>query len=76
MRLPRNARNGSPCSSLISSPSKRMLPLTRAFGASSLSTDIELTDLPDPDSPTRARTSPRHTVKLTPRTAGTVSPPT
>ena len=32
-------------------------------------TAVEVTDLPEPDSPTRASTSPRATDRLTPRTA-------
>src|SRR5262249_13547913 len=53
-----------------SRPSNRMRPpSTRALGASRRMTEKAVTDLPQPDSPTRARVSPGSTAKLTSRTA-------
>ena len=59
---------------LPSSSSSRSLadPVTAAVGGSRPSIARELTDLPDPDSPTTATTSPGATSKLMPRTAWTV----
>ena len=53
-------------------PRKIAPPRKRAFGAlvSPMSV-MHVTDLPDPDSPTRQRTSPESTKKLTSSTART-----
>src|SRR5713101_7678463 len=66
-RKPRNLSSDLPTSS---SPSRRIDPSTiRPGGSSRPRIDQPVTVLPDPDSPTRPRTSPRATVKLTPSTA-------
>ena len=65
------------CSSSRSS-SERPSNVIRPFGifpvrrGSSRMIESAVTDLPDPDSPTMATTSPRSTVKLTPSTARTM----
>ncbi len=74
MPAPRTARSRSADAPTSSSPRKRTLPVTRASGGSSPSTLIALTDLPDPDSPTSARTRPGVSVKETSRTTGSASP--
>src|SRR5437764_2769993 len=67
---PRKARircSGAPTSS---SPSSRIEPATMRPGASTRPRmEQAVTDLPDPDSPTRPRTSPPATAALTPSTA-------
>ena len=61
MSLPRISRTFAEDMSLISWPISLMLPVTRAFLGSRPRSAIELTDLPEPDSPTMARTSPAWT---------------
>ena len=59
--LPRNrdmASSGSPISSL---PCNRTEPRTSAYSGSSDTTAIAAVDLPEPDSPTIATTSPAST---------------
>ena len=46
-----------------------MLPLTTALSGNSPISASAVTDLPQPDSPTRPSVSPRSSEKLTPRTA-------
>ena len=64
---------------LSSSSASRFTPLSstepdsiRPGGATSRSTDMAVTLLPEPDSPTRPSVSPRPTVNDTPSTAVTV----
>ena len=68
-RILRNPR----CSRSQLSALEHRTPLELAFGerVSPISV-IEVTDLPEPDSPTIATTSPGSTVKLTPSTARTL----
>ena len=75
MRLPRTCRIASGDSIARSRPSKRIVPPTMRPGAS-INPMIEyaVIDLPDPDSPTSATTSPRATSKLTSSTARTTPP--
>src|SRR5690625_7459150 len=54
------------------SPARVTSPPTWAFSDSRPMTAIEVTDLPDPDSPTVPSTCPGYRSKLTPRTACTV----
>src|SRR5262245_50837198 len=68
---PRISRSCAGLSSSRSIPSSRIEPDTCALAGSSPSTESAVTDLPQPDSPTSATTSPRLTVRLTPRTAST-----
>jgi hypothetical protein len=51
---------------------KRISPDTRAWGGSRRMMANEEIDLPEPDSPTRPRTSPGAMEKLRSRTAGSV----
>ncbi len=69
MRLPRIAQSSRSLLPVSSSPSKRMLPVTCAFSGSKPMSAITLIDLPQPDSPTRPRVSPRSSEKLMSRTA-------
>ncbi len=74
MSRPRISRICSSSSSSRLRPSNR----TRPFGTRPVSRgnsrmmESAVTDLPEPDSPTIATTSPRLTLKLTPSTARTV----
>ena len=70
MRSPRSWRI---CSSLYlrrSWPLKRTSPSTTSRGSIRPSSEKPVTDLPEPDSPTRPTISPRRTVRSTPSTAG------
>ena len=70
MRFPRMRRISSPGSFSRSRPSKMTSPAsTRPGDVMSRRIESEVTDLPQPDSPTRPRTSLRETLKLTPVTA-------
>ena len=69
MALPRKRRICSLRNVSRSVLSNRMLPEICACGASSRMTASEVTDLPDPDSPTNANDSRSAMVKLTSRTA-------
>src|SRR5215472_9977513 len=61
-------------SGTMSLPRQRIRPSTMRPGGvgMSLSTDIAVTDLPQPDSPTKPNVSPRSTARSTPSTACTV----
>ncbi len=61
MSLPRTPRIFEPWTSRSSSPWSLIDPEMRAFLGSRSRIAIELTDLPDPDSPTIASTSPAWT---------------
>jgi hypothetical protein len=69
--LPRTRRISAGLFSRRFSPSRSTRPPTiRAAGSgTSRTSERHVTDLPDPDSPTRARVSPSWRVKLTPSTA-------
>ena len=75
MRLPRMARIRSRLRVVSSWPSKRIEPLvsTRVVSSSRRSTLNAVTDLPEPDSPTRAWVRPASTRRLTPHKARTGS---
>ena len=77
MRRPRIRRSASPSSSSTSvSPRRIALPGSiRPGGGTSRSSARLVRLLPHPDSPTRARVSPRSSVKLTPSTGCTGRPP-
>jgi hypothetical protein len=69
--LPRTRRISAALFVSRSSPSSSTRPPTmRPAGSGTRRTsERHVTDLPDPDSPTRARVSPAFSVKLTPSTA-------
>ena len=72
MRLPRRARicSSGSCRRSRDMPSdNRISPLTCACDGSRRMMASDVTDLPDPDSPTRPRTSPGARLKLRSRTA-------
>src|SRR5687768_14125541 len=72
MRAPRMRRICSSGSATRSLPSNRIRPpTTRPGGSTSPRIENPVTVLPHPDSPTRPRTSPGRTLKLTPSTART-----
>ncbi len=58
MSLPRAFRSVAWSAPSIATPLSFALPRTRPFLGSRPSSDMELTDLPEPDSPTIASTSP------------------
>jgi hypothetical protein len=70
-RTDRRARDRRRVSS--SPPSRTCPPPISAFGGSSRTIVCAVVDLPEPDPPTSATVSPGATVKLTSRTALTVS---
>ena len=75
MRLPRKSRRVFSSASKMEMPSNVMREslLYRAnFSGSRRMMDMDVTDLPEPDSPTKANVSPSATLKLTLRTACTV----
>src|SRR5262252_2685675 len=74
IREPRRLRICSDfnCGKLVGRPFpllNQMSPVTAAFGGSSPMMASEVTDFPEPDSPTSPRTSPAEIVKLRSRTA-------
>ena len=72
MRAPRTARISSSGRARRSRPSKRMGPPTmRPGGRISRRMASDVTDFPEPDSPTRPRISPASTVRSMPSTAST-----
>ena len=71
MSLPRIFRKSFGSAPINSLPSKVTLPVTTADLGSSPMMASEVTDFPEPDSPTTASTSPGRTSKLVPRTAVT-----
>ena len=76
MRLPRSWRRVSGGASSMETPSKAILasaPYSVMLSGCRRTMLIAVTDLPEPDSPTSASVSPLFRLKLTPRTACTVS---
>ncbi len=72
--LPRTSRNSSGDDVYRSRPPSRARPDTEADAGSSPSNDIAVTVLPEPDSPTTARTSPAVSENETSLTAGEPEP--
>ncbi len=75
-RPPRTRRSTCSPAPTSSCPSSRIEPVTVVVrGSCRPSTASPVADLPEPDSPTRPRTSPRASSKDRPRTAWTGAPP-
>ncbi len=71
VRTSRSRAASAPTRSL---PSTRTRPVTRAFAGRRPSAERAVTDLPEPDSPTRPTTSPAATRKLTASSTGRAAP--
>ncbi len=70
-RPPRTSSRRVGGAPISSSPASRTLPVTRALAGSRLRAASQVTDLPEPDSPTRPTASPGATERSMPRRAGT-----